>query len=551
MRCLLMKRYTHAWIALRAIDRLSKLAHNVMEDAIVKAERKMKKANDETNQSKKEKMLREADEILNEGTGKHDSIISLQQMLKREEFIKLIVQGTWVPDNVIGDNREGHIWKYEAPLNKGKSYVYLREGKEYNGFVVTKPNKSIHYRTDHAQTSSLCYQESQNTYAWEKPWHKFKGFLADRCEAVHQTVRDLFLFQKDEMHKLVATLIVKYKEELFQKREEVNEFLDDPIKVKVYYDMKYPNGEYVNREDIIKLRNKIGRDKEVIIQVKECLELYREEIKNYIIKLNGMRFINKEHSFFPMFFTDDQIVLCLFSLSHYLADAHMPLHCDMRRFSSKKCGDIHGKIEREWEDWIISSKDQSNLRDILSETERAEKFINISFKGKEPTWTNFQYPPESILEKFDDELGEIIWEDRDCNLYKKTSLWEETVGITYASYCLASRLLTFDDKVRIVPQGTGKAYDQNFNKEVRKIKGDQWKLAVDGEGIQEGIKNSKIRRLIYNFTAKYGEDNIAFKYLSLLILVDAVECVAKVWGKIVKDHLDIIYQDKEAGNVDK
>lgn len=279
-------------------------------------------------------------------------------MLKSEDFIKLVVQGTWVPDNVIKDNREGHTWKYEPPLREGRAYVYDRDGKKYDGYAVTIGKKKVYYRSDHAETSFLCYQEAKNSGAWETPWYKFSGFLADRCEAVHQSVRDLFLFQKDEMHKLAATLIVKFGEELFQKREEVSKFLADPDEVKLYYDMKYPNGKYVNRQKIVKFRNLIGRNEEVNRKVQACLEGFREEIKNHIIKSDGMRFINNKYSFFPMFFNDEQIVLALFALSHYLADAHMPLHRDLRNFSSKACGDVHGRIEEEWENWIISKNDK-------------------------------------------------------------------------------------------------------------------------------------------------------------------------------------------------
>jgi hypothetical protein len=45
--------------------------------------------------------------------------------------------------------------------------------------------------------------------------------------------------------------------------------------------------------------------------------------------------------------TDNHIAQLLFMLSHYVADAHMPLHCDSRRFSS--AADIHGHIEGGWE----------------------------------------------------------------------------------------------------------------------------------------------------------------------------------------------------------
>jgi len=37
-------------------------------------------------------------------------------------------------------------------------------------------------------------------------------------------------------------------------------------------------------------------------------------------------------------------------LSHYIADAHIPFHCDSRRFSEGE--DIHGRMEGEWDDII-------------------------------------------------------------------------------------------------------------------------------------------------------------------------------------------------------
>jgi len=538
-----MKRYTHAWIALRAIDRLGKLAENVRRKAIESSERKHKRADKEEDPEKKEELLQEADDLLTEGQNKYDSIINLQAMLKNEEFIGLVVQGTWIPDNVIKDNSTGHIWKYEPPLKKGKKTVYQRDDKEYSGYIVEIGNKPVYYRSDHAETSSLCYNEAKHAYAWEKPWRKVDGFLADRCEAVHQTVRDSFLFQRDEMHKIVATLIVKYGNELYDKKDEVKEFLSDPVNVKVYYDMKYPDETYVHRDKIINIRNQIGYDKEINTKVKKCLEAYRVDIKNHIIKSNGMRFINNQNSFFPMFSNNDRIILELFSLSHYLADAHMPLHCDARNFSLKKCNNIHAKIEEEWENWIIESKIQEQLKDILSESERAKKFIKNCFNEKEPKWKNYIYPEDSILKKFDEELGETIWDEEKIEFYEKTSLWEEMVGITYASYCISSRLIAFNDKIRAIPKSKKSNYNKDYAEEVREINGDEWKENVDGSGIKEGLKGDTKRKSIYNFAVKHAPENAPFVYLSLLILIDAVDCIAKIWSRIVKDHLDISYQE--------
>jgi len=52
----------------------------------------------------------------------------------------------------------------------------------------------------------------------------------------------------------------------------------------------------------------------------------------------------------PVSPSDNQLALLLFMLSHYVADAHMPLHCDSRRFSEGI--NLHGYIEGKWEDMI-------------------------------------------------------------------------------------------------------------------------------------------------------------------------------------------------------
>lgn len=52
----------------------------------------------------------------------------------------------------------------------------------------------------------------------------------------------------------------------------------------------------------------------------------------------------------PVSPTNNHIALLLFMLSHYVADGHMPLHCDARAFS--KGIDLHSRIEGEWEDAV-------------------------------------------------------------------------------------------------------------------------------------------------------------------------------------------------------
>ncbi len=535
-----MKRFTHAWIALRAIDRLEKLADGLLQKAIKDENEAKLKANQEADPKKREKKLKQIEEIFREQTDKYDSIKNLQTLLKNKEKIPLVVQGTWIPDNIIADNQDGHIWKYEPPLEEGEYSSYTIDGKKYQGYIVKAGNKKLWYRgADHAKTKSLCFEEAQNTYAWNQPWRKVGGYLAYRCEAVRQAIRDMFLFQEDEMKKLAATIIIKFGDDFLTKQTDVKKFLDDPKTVKAYYD----GDGNVHRKAIVNLRNLIGKDEAVNSRVRDCMQLYRNEIKNQITKSNGLTFSDAKSSFFPMFFTDDQIILSLFTLSHYLSDAHMPLHSDSRDFSDPKCGDIHGAVENVWESWVIDQKEANKLKDILSESERAQKFLEVCFGKQEPSWQNYQYPGKSLLEKFDQELGKTVWKERDIELYDTTNLWDEAVGITYASYCLASRLLPFTDTTRVVPSGTKAKYCKNFDnpKEITK---DDWLQTRDMKQYTIPTDKDKLRKQIYDFAKAQGGENVDFTYLSLLILVDAVDCVAKVWGNIIEDHMDITCQMK-------
>jgi len=64
----------------------------------------------------------------------------------------------------------------------------------------------------------------------------------------------------------------------------------------------------------------------------------------------------------PISPTDNHVATLLFMLSHYIADAHVPFHCDSRKFSQ---GDnLHGHIEGLWEKEIekLYSIDKANER---------------------------------------------------------------------------------------------------------------------------------------------------------------------------------------------
>jgi len=63
--------------------------------------------------------------------------------------------------------------------------------------------------------------------------------------------------------------------------------------------------------------------------------------------IDNLKMQETEEKGSPITPTDNHIATLLFMLSHYVADAHMPLHCDGRKFSSGP--DIHAEIESKWD----------------------------------------------------------------------------------------------------------------------------------------------------------------------------------------------------------
>ena len=78
--------------------------------------------------------------------------------------------------------------------------------------------------------------------------------------------------------------------------------------------------------------------------------------------IDHLKMQEREEKGSPVSPTDNQIALLLFMLSHYVADAHVPMHCDSRQFSEGK--NIHGKLEGKWDDMIkkFYSIDKDNER---------------------------------------------------------------------------------------------------------------------------------------------------------------------------------------------
>jgi len=87
----------------------------------------------------------------------------------------------------------------------------------------------------------------------------------------------------------------------------------------------------------------------------------------------------KDLSLSPIF-SARQIALTFFVLSHYVVDAHMPLHCDLRDFGSERAGlrrrlpqRLHPSVEELWESYFPTKEElvlhehlRTSVSDIIS-----------------------------------------------------------------------------------------------------------------------------------------------------------------------------------------
>lgn len=176
--------------------------------------------------------------------------------------------------------------------------------------------------------------------------------------------------------------------------------------------------------------------------------------------------------------TDNHIAQLLFMLSHYVADAHMPLHCDSRSFSSG--ADIHGHIEKQWEKAV----EERCRIDVLN-----QRFIYDA--GGYPLCDAQQTTPDngSVLSRVETELDNrpfrIGWAGDNGNV------WDFITAVCQHSYLAAYAL---------IPQGH------------------------DHTNVT---------------TATYPHLNpaVSFDDWSVAVLADAVDSIARIWFRIWRRYL--------------
>lgn len=174
----------------------------------------------------------------------------------------------------------------------------------------------------------------------------------------------------------------------------------------------------------------------------------------------------------PVSPTDNQVALWLFMLSHYVADAHVPLHCDDRQFSEGK--NIHGEMEGEWDDEI-------------------ERYYKIDASNERFFYDQYGYPlkdsskdqeyQSSYLKTVDDELSKREFTESFGTGNK--NVWDFMSAICQHSYLLSHYFLP--------PQ-----YDHT------------------------------------NVTLGNWQSlgSISFEELSVAVLADAIDSIARIWFRV-------------------
>ena len=182
--------------------------------------------------------------------------------------------------------------------------------------------------------------------------------------------------------------------------------------------------------------------------------------------IDSFKMLTVETGGSPVIPTSNHIALRFFILSHYIADGHMPLHCDARSFFNSN--EVHTFIEEEWDKRVASSY----LID----------YDNNRFFYESDGYPRLNQVVDPLCQYVEEELKsrKFVWPwGDDCG-----NTWDYMSGISQYSYLMAYRLIPADRN----PQ--------------------------------------EITEAFYKESPAYLEHFLEY---SKIILADAVESIAKVW----------------------
>ena len=144
--------------------------------------------------------------------------------------------------------------------------------------------------------------------------------------------------------------------------------------------------------------------------------------------IDNLKMQESEEKGSPISPTDNHVATVFFMLSHYIADAHMPLHCDSRSFSNGS--NIHAHIEHEWDEAV---------RDCYSIDFDNERFFY------DPDGYPLKTGNNSVIDWLEQEIIDrkfsLSWGSKNYNT------WDFMSAITQYSYLTAYKMIPeeYDD----------------------------------------------------------------------------------------------------------
>jgi hypothetical protein len=193
--------------------------------------------------------------------------------------------------------------------------------------------------------------------------------------------------------------------------------------------------------------------------------------------IDNLKMQEKEHKGSPVSPTDNHVALLLFMLSHYVADAHMPFHCDSRRFSEGS--NLHADVEEKWDD---------EIRRYYTIDQARQTFL-YNPEGY-PLFRSGNDYNHSFLAGVERELEQrplqITWGSRNSNI------WDFMRSVCQYSYLVSHAFIPSE-------------YDET------RVTNDNW-TSLPGQQLR-------------------------FEELSEMVLADAIDSIARIWLRVWRKYI--------------
>lgn len=139
-------------------------------------------------------------------------------------------------------------------------------------------------------------------------------------------------------------------------------------------------------------------------------------------------------------FNDSQVAILFLMLSHYVCDAHVPVHCDSRDFYTPS--EVHPDLEAFWEDEITKYYRVSTVMQQFDLDEEQKLQLDASRGGFE----------NSILNKCDEILRQSAWDnmgrtERHWQVFLRrgnNNIWDYLVSVCLVSFHMSLKMFPLD-----------------------------------------------------------------------------------------------------------